>query len=73
MHQFIEKAERKVRIIAIFGIELVRVLRFRRLQPLQVGIGFALIHDIDGRDETLLVVLLDLLPTEKFWHCYRQP
>ena len=73
MHQLIEKAEGEVRVIAIFGIELVRLLRFRRLQPLQVGIGFALIHDIDGRDVTLLVVLLDLLSTEKFWHCYRQP
>jgi hypothetical protein len=73
VHQFIEKAEGKVRVIAIFGIELVRVLRFRRLQSLQVSIGIALIHDIDGCDETLLVVLLDLLSAEKFWHCYRQP
>ena len=73
MHQFIEKAEGEVRVIAILGIELVRVLRFRRLQPLQIGIGFALIHDIDGRDETLLVVLLDLLPAEKYWHCCHQP
>jgi hypothetical protein len=40
---------------------------------LQAGIGFVLAHDIDGRDETLLVVLLDLLPAEKLWHCYRQP
>ena len=73
MHQFIEKAEGEMRVIAIFGIELVRVLRFCHLQPLQVGIGFVLIHDINGGDVTLLVVLLDLLSAEKFWHCYRQP
>ena len=69
MHQFIEKGEGQVRIIAALGIEVIRILGLSRLQALQVAIGLILGHHLDGRHETLFVVLLDLLLAKKSGHC----
>lgn len=69
VYQVIEELERQLGIISVLGIELIWIRRFRRLQKLQIVAGLVLRHNVDRREKTLLVVLLDLLLAKVFWHC----